>query len=174
MNDEASAEADPPGATTMRCSMMILPVLAIGLAVPAFAQQTNAVDQQTRQAVEAIVAKYVDAMNNGDGQALAALYVPNPTIITPRGKDTTRAQIEIGVETTHKMGLTVTAKVDDVEPLLGGQAVVVTAPYTATYTNNPATSQVEGYWMFVLERAGGGWKIRARSATRLMPAAPPR
>jgi uncharacterized protein (TIGR02246 family) len=158
----------------MRCSMMILPVLAIGLALPAFAQQTNAVDQQTRQAVEAIVAKYVDAMNKGDGQALAALYAPNPIIITPRGKDTTRSQIQNWVETTHKMGLTVTAKVDDVESLFGGQGVVATANYTASYTNNPATSRVEGNWMFVLERAEGGWKIRARSATRLMPAAPPR
>ena len=67
----------------MRRLMMIIPMLGISLTAPAWAQQTNTVDQQTRQQVEAIVTNYVDAINKGDGQAVAALFAPNPISITP-------------------------------------------------------------------------------------------
>ena len=43
--------------------LMIIPVLALAFTTPAFSQQTKAVDQQTRQKVEAIVTQYVDALN---------------------------------------------------------------------------------------------------------------
>jgi len=149
-------------------------VLAIAFAVPAFAQQTNAVDPQMRQQVEAVVMKYVDAINNGDGQAVAALYGANPISIDPRGKSTTAAQIQNTIEAVHKRGLTLAAKVDDVEALFGGQGVVATAPYTGTFANDPGSPHVQGNFLFVLERAGDGWKIRIFTASRLVPPAPAR
>lgn len=154
-------------------SVVTASVLAIAFAVPAFGQQTNTVDQQTRQQVEAIVMKYMDAINTGDGQALTALYGSNPISITPGGKATTVAQIQNEIETVHKRGLTLTAQVDDVGPLFSGQGVVATAPYTGTFAKDPGSPHVQGNFLFVLEHAGDGWKIRIFTASRLAPPAPP-
>ena len=74
------------------------------------------------------------------------------------------------LETDHQRGLAVTAKVEDVELLFGGQGVVASASYSATYSNPRMQQQVQGSFLFVLERGGDGWKIRAASATRLQPA----
>ena len=155
--------------------LTIMPVLAFAFATPAFSQQTNAVDAQTRQKAEALVMQYVDALNKGDGRAYGALYAPNPIDINPFGKyRMTGMQAQEAVEMPHKLGLTLSAKVDDVESLFGGQGVVVTAPYTATFSNNPATPQVRGNMLFLLERAGTDWKIRIQTASRLAPNAPAR
>ena len=72
----------------------------------------------------------------------------------------TAAQIQIYIEPVHKRGLTLTPKVDDVEPLFGGQGVVATAPYTGVFTNDPGSPHVQGNLLFVLEHVGDGWKIR--------------
>ena len=165
----------------MRHSMMIGPMLAIAFAVPAFAQQTNMADQQMRRQVEAIVKQYVDTLNRGDEQAYAALFAPNAITITPFGKDKKTSEPdqsaqfrESVVEKVHSMGLALTAEVDDVEPIFGGQGAMATASYTGTFTNTPATPQVRGNMLFVLEHAGDSWKIRVQTASRLAPAAPAR
>src|SRR4051794_10193633 len=102
--------------------LMIMPLLALAFTTPAFSQQTNAVDQQTRQKAEAIVMQYVDALNKGDGQAYGALYAPNAIDINPFGKyRMTGTQAQEAVEMPHKLGLNLSAKVDDVESLFGGQ-----------------------------------------------------
>lgn len=155
----------------MRYGAIVALMLAISFAGPAFAQQTNVADQKMRQEVEAVVTQYVDAINKGDAQSLAALFGPNAVDITPYGKYTQAAgQIEDSLEVPHKLGLTLAAKVDDIEPLFGGQGAVATAPYTGTLSNNPGTSQVRGNLLFVLERAGIGWKVRIATASRLVPA----
>jgi ketosteroid isomerase-like protein len=149
----------------------IIAALAIVFATPAYAQPTT-VDQKTRQQAEAIVAQYVDALSKGDGQALTSIYGQNPIDITPFGKNTSMAQIQNEAQEVHKRGLTLTAKADHVEPLAGGQVVVITAPYTGSYSNNPATPHVRGNLMFVAEREGGEWKIRAVSASRQVTPSP--
>ena len=53
----------------------------------------------------------------------------------------------------HKLGLILTAKVDDVEPIFGGQGAIVTAPYTGTFTD-PSIPPGRGNMLLVLERAG--------------------
>jgi hypothetical protein len=158
--------------TVTRKSLLIMAGLALGFAMPAFAEQTNTVDQQTRQQVEGIVAKLAETLSKADGQGNQALYATNAIEISAFGKSTGQ---QIGdLEDARKMGLAFTAKVDDIEPIFGGQGVVTTAPYTATFTNNPATHQVQGNLMLVLERDGGGWKIRIATFSRLASAAPPR
>jgi hypothetical protein len=158
--------------TMKRRSLLLTAVLALGFAMPAFAQQTNTVDQQTRQQAEGIVARLAETLSKGDQEGYRSLYASNAIDISAFGKATGQ---QIGdLEDVHKMGLTFIAKVDDVEPIFGGQGVVITAPYTATFTNNPATRQVQGISTLVLERDGGGWKIRIATFTRLAAAAPPR
>ena len=69
----------------MRRSIVIAPAMALALAVPALAQQTDA---QTRSQVEAVVMKWVDSLNKGDVQARAALQTADAFDITPFGKYT--------------------------------------------------------------------------------------
>ena len=158
--------------TMMRNSLLIMAVLAVGFAIPAFTQQTNTVDQQTRQQVEGIVARLAEALSKADGQGYQALYATNAIAISAFGKSTGQ---QIGdLEDARKMGLTFSANVDDVQPIFGGQGVMTTAPFTATFTNNPATRQVQGNLMLVLERDGGGLKIRISTFSRLATAAPPK
>jgi hypothetical protein len=48
--------------------------LAFGFAVPAFAQQKDAVDPQVADQLSALSKKTDEAFNSGDAAALAALY----------------------------------------------------------------------------------------------------
>ena len=100
--------------------------IALAFAAPVHAQQ---IDQQTRQQVDSILVKFVDALNNGDGQAIAAQFSPNLIVIGPRSKATTIAQLEDVIKAVHQRGLAITATVDDIEPLCGGQGIVATVPY---------------------------------------------
>jgi ketosteroid isomerase-like protein len=155
----------------MRYLIIMPSILAITFTVPASAQQTNVADQQTWQQAEAIVTQYTDAVNKGDTTALGATYAPNAIDINPSGifKDA-GTHFEI-TEKVHKMGLILKAKVDDVEPIFGGQGAIVTAPYTSTFAD-PAIPPGRGNMLLVLVRAGESWKIRAITASRLVSIAP--
>jgi hypothetical protein len=59
-----------------------------GFALPTFAQQTNAPDQQLRQRLVALIQKHSDAMNNNDAAAIAALFTEDADL--ERGPSTSR------------------------------------------------------------------------------------
>src|SRR6516162_11484380 len=48
--------------------------LALGFALPTFAQQTNTPDPQLREQIVALLDKFTEAWNSNDAAALAALY----------------------------------------------------------------------------------------------------
>jgi hypothetical protein len=54
-----------------------LVVLAIGFALPTFAQEQNAVDPEVRQQIETLLMKFREAFNKHDPAAIAALYTEN-------------------------------------------------------------------------------------------------
>ena len=56
------------------CLLLALVGLAIGLAVPSFAQEKAAVDPEMRQQIEAAVMKYSKTFNKHDAAAMADLY----------------------------------------------------------------------------------------------------
>jgi ketosteroid isomerase-like protein len=141
--------------------------IALAFAAPVHAQQ---VDQQTRQQVESIVVQFVDALNKGDDQAIAAQFSPNLIAIGPRSKATTIAQLQAAIKAVHQRGLAITATVDEIEPLFAGQGIVATAPYKGIAFNRPVRAQIEGNFLLVLERIGDSWKIHAAVATRSLPA----
>lgn len=143
-------------------------VLAAGLAIPAAAQQKDmAASPEMRQQAEAIAMKWMDAVNNGDAQGWASQFSATPVDITPYGVTTSAAQIGEVIQKVHKLGLHLSVNVEDVQPLFGGQGLMSRGTYSAKYTANPATSEVKGNWLQVLEREDGAWKIRATSVTRL-------
>ena len=59
--------------------------LAIGSALPTFAQQTNKPDPQLRQALLALAKKFEDAWNNNDAAALAALFTEDAVLVNDTG-----------------------------------------------------------------------------------------
>ena len=79
-------------------SLVTVPALAVVLAVPASAQQTGAVDQQTRQQVEALVLKWTDALNKGDGRHAGGAFRPEPDQHHAQWPSTTAAQIQNDIE----------------------------------------------------------------------------
>src|SRR5215469_2363043 len=67
----------PLGGTMKTCSLLTLVGLAISFALPAFAQQKDAVDPEVRQQIEAVNMKLFEASNKGDAAAAAAFYEQN-------------------------------------------------------------------------------------------------
>jgi ketosteroid isomerase-like protein len=145
----------------------IIALAAITVA-PANAQQ---VDAQTKQAVEAIGQKWVEAVNKGDGKAASALFTSDGFIIDVYGKNSGIKLDELS-QKVHEMGITIAAPTSDVKSLASGQVLLATGTFNVTYTNNPTTKTAEGNWMRVLVKDGSDWKIVAQNVTRQAPPQP--
>jgi uncharacterized protein (TIGR02246 family) len=68
--------------------------LAIGYVEPDFAQQKDTADSQFAEEVRALVAKYDDAFNRNDADAVTTLYTGDAVFETPNGTFTGRENIE--------------------------------------------------------------------------------
>src|SRR6516165_8265902 len=65
--------------------LLALVGLAISLALPIFAQQTNPPDPQLRQRLEAVIKKHTDALDKNDAAAVAANFTEDGVLVTPDG-----------------------------------------------------------------------------------------
>jgi len=68
--------------------------LAFGFAVPAFAQQKDAVDPQVADQLSALSKKTDEAFNSGDAVALGALYTEDAVLVNDTGPIYGREAIE--------------------------------------------------------------------------------
>ena len=68
--------------------------LALGVALPTLAQQTNSPDPQLRQVIDALAQKTDEAYNNGDAAAMVALYTEDAVLVTETGPIYGRSAIE--------------------------------------------------------------------------------
>ena len=68
-----------------------LGVLAIGFALPTYAQQKDLADPQTTQKILAIWKAHDEAMNNNDAAARAPFYTHDAVLVTPAGPITRSA-----------------------------------------------------------------------------------
>ena len=59
--------------------------LAIGFAVPAFAQQKDTVDPQIIEQLNALTEKFIEAVDNNDVAAVAALFTEDAVFVTDAG-----------------------------------------------------------------------------------------
>ena len=76
-------------------TLPVLLMLAMGLMVPASAQQTGASGRpEVRQAVDAFVAKYTDAYNRKDAAGVASLYTEDGILVQPGPMVTGRQDLE--------------------------------------------------------------------------------
>ena len=65
--------------------LLTLAGLALGYAVPAFAQEKDTVDPQIRQQLDALSEKYTEAFNKNDAAAIAALFTQDAVEVGPDG-----------------------------------------------------------------------------------------
>ena len=65
--------------------LLALVGLALGYAVPAFAQEKDTVDPQIRQQLDALSEKYTEAFNKNDAAAIAALFTQDAVEVGPDG-----------------------------------------------------------------------------------------
>jgi ketosteroid isomerase-like protein len=67
---------------------------AIGLTLPAFAQQKDTVNPKIAQQIRALASKYDAAFNRDDAAAVATLYTEDVVFKTPNGTFNGRQAIE--------------------------------------------------------------------------------
>jgi uncharacterized protein (TIGR02246 family) len=154
--------------------LLAIAVSAVSLATTALAQQSSQVDTQTRQQVDALVQRLDQALSNGDHAALSSVYMPGALVITPFGKLEDGKTDFHAANQLHGMGGRETSQVEDVQPVFEGQGLLVTAAYTLTFAPDRNIPTAHGYYLFVLEKTGDEWKIRANSSSRLVPSASPK
>ena len=139
----------------------IVPVLVASLMADQVIAQE--VDQQTRQQIEAVHMKWVDAINKGDLDVFSSLYTP-----TTIGVDAFGRQMGVNAELLqglHKNGITLSMPVEGVQALRGGQAAMAYGPFTSKYAD-PNLPPGQGNWVQVFERDGDAWKIRLVASSR--------
>jgi ketosteroid isomerase-like protein len=142
--------------------------LTVAMAPVAKAQQA---DSQTKQAVEAIVTKWTQAVNQGDDKTASSVFTSDALSIDVYGRSSGAQRAEV-TKKVHEMGVDLTNKVDDVRSLASGQALLASGTFTVRYTNNPNVKPgdtLTGNWMRVLVKEGSDWKIAAQSLVREAP-----
>jgi uncharacterized protein (TIGR02246 family) len=142
------------------CMLLILPLtLAGGLAVPATAQQS--LEQEARQAGEAIVQAYNKAGQSKDPAALAAVYTEDAILVMPGGPLVGREAIQQYFSEAFKRFTLQAAKLDTATLIAGGQVMLRTGSFTGVLqAPNTTPTPVKGYWATTDVREGGKWKIR--------------
>lgn len=107
-------------------SLTMASVRAIGLVIPAAAQQVS--DKETRQAAESSVDAYNRAVQKKDAVALAALFTEDAILIIPEGSISGRAAIEKGCAEGFKVYTqTEPSKLDQVKVISKGVRITVRA-----------------------------------------------
>jgi ketosteroid isomerase-like protein len=158
MRDEEEPDMRPILTTT---------ILALTVAMTPVAKAQQA-DNQTKQAIEAIVAKWTQAINQGDSKTASSVFTSDGFEMSVYGK-ASGAQLGEQTKKVHEMGIDLTSKVDDVHSLASGQAVLASGTFSVGYSNNPNVKPgdtLTGNWMRVLVKEGSDWKIAAQSLTR--------
>jgi ketosteroid isomerase-like protein len=164
MRDEKEGDMRPIVTTT---------ILALTIAIAPVAKAQQA-DNQTTQAVEAVVAKWTQAVNQGDSKSASSFFTSDAFGIDVYGR-TSGVQTGELTKKVHDMGIDLTNKVNDVRSLASGQVLLASGTFTVSYRNNPNLKPgdtVTGNWMRVMVKEGSDWKIAAQSLTRQAPPMP--
>jgi uncharacterized protein (TIGR02246 family) len=158
---------------TMAKSILIIAITILALSIAPIARAQQA-DDQTKQAIETMVAQWTQAINQGDSKTASSFFTPDALNIDVYGK-TSAARLSELTKKVHDMGINLTNKVDDVRSLASGQVLLASGTFSVSYSKNPNMKPgdtVTGNWMRVLVKEGSDWKIAAQNLTRQAPPAP--
>jgi uncharacterized protein (TIGR02246 family) len=146
----------------------IVPIVAIGLAMPAAAQHVS--DQDARQAGESVVQAFNKASQAKDAAGLGALYSEDAALITPDGPVFGRAAIQKLYEEDWKSVTEEPAKLDRVI-MLGDTVRSRTGSWSGVFHSPDGPVHVKGYWTTTDVRHGDTWKIRVETYNMTTPPA---
>jgi uncharacterized protein (TIGR02246 family) len=143
--------------------------LALGFALPTFAQETNTPDPQLRQQIVALLEKFTEAWNNNDAAALAALYTKDAVFCGGEGsgphygREAIEKHFAEGFKLFHFSNHIATP--DQYSPHVIGTAgneVWALGEWSMTIQskNGGNPMQIKGNWGTFLVRDGDGWKAR--------------
>jgi len=154
----------------IRHLLLTLVGLAIGLALPTFAQQPTAPDPQLRQALDDLFKTETEAYNNNDAAAFAALFTKDAVLVTNTGPVYGSEAIEKYQAAAFKEGhfSNFTHKWDQYSPhMIGpdGKEVWSNGEWSLTWqgkTGDPIP--LNGYWssISVLD-SDGVWKDKMQT-----------
>jgi ketosteroid isomerase-like protein len=146
--------------------LLALVGLAISFALPALAQQKDALDPQLRQVADTLSKKFDAAYDNNDAAAVAALFTEDAVLVTTQGPIYGRKAIE-----KHYAGVfqkvhfsNHVAKPDQYSPHIintDGNEMWWNGEWNVTLqgqTGGP--KQAKGYWTSIVVREGDTWKDR--------------
>jgi uncharacterized protein (TIGR02246 family) len=143
--------------------------LAIGFALPTYAQQKDLADPQTTQKIHASFQGFDEAHNNNDAGARAAFYTRDAVFVTPGGTITGRQAIEKWFADLYQWWHPKNSivKVDgNAFHLIGtaGNEAWATGEWSETgQGKNGEPIPIKGYWCMIFVRESDDWKIRVAS-----------
>ena len=144
--------------------------LAIGFAAPAFAQQKDAADPQIRQQIDALTKKWIDATDNNDAAALAALFTEDAVMVTDTagpiyGREAIEKYWADAFKQFHFSNHV--SKDDQFSPHIIGTAgneIWATGEWSLTIKGqNFGPIEEKGYWTEIYVREGDAWKVRMQT-----------
>jgi uncharacterized protein (TIGR02246 family) len=166
--------------------LVTLAGLAIGFAVPTFAQEKDTVDSRIAKQRDLLgdakalgefgelIQKQDDAYSKNDAAALAALFTEDALLVAPDGMFSGRQEIEKRYEDTFQRSPS-TLFSDPREHLLRAidNAAWSTGEWSSTLQSDAGTVFVRGYWSAIYVRDAGTWKIRLLTLSERPRPAPP-
>ena len=152
-----------------RLSLFAFLGLAIALALPTVAQQTDTPDPQLREQIVALFGKFTEAWNNNDSAALAALYTEDAVFCGGEGsgphygREAIEKHFAEGFKLFHFSNHIATP--DQYSPHAIGTAgneVWALGEWSMTIQskNGGSPMQIKGNWKDIFVRDGDGWKAR--------------
>src|ERR1700687_325111 len=143
----------------------IVPIIAIALALPASAQQS---DRTLRQQIESVASSYAENFNKQNASGIAGLYTKDGVLVNPAGP---QKSIEQYYQNSFKTGFNhQEITVDDVSSLGPDSAIAMGEYRISGRSQNGSALEQNGRWTASDVREGGAWKIRLLTAVPKGPA----
>jgi uncharacterized protein (TIGR02246 family) len=142
--------------------VVTLVVLAVGLALPTFAQEKDRFDPKIDQPIRLLATKYDAAINRHDGAAIAALYTQDAAWTTfhdgtYHGPQAIEKEYEkLYFKRWNKSNYSTTiGRINAV-----GNEVRSTGTWSCNYQGYATVGSDSGHYRWVIVREGDTWKIR--------------
>ena len=145
--------------------LVIVPLLVIGLAMPAAAQQIS--EQEARQVVEKSVADFDSALRSKDVAKSASVFTEDAVRVTPQGPMVGRSAIEKNLTEVFKVYNHDSSKVNQVMVING--MIFANGSWGGKIQGPNGLNPIKGYWSNTWVRDGGTWKMRMDAFNQTQP-----
>ena len=147
--------------------LLTLVGLAISFAIPTFAQKKDTIDPKVEQQVRVLAAKYDEAINRRDADAVAALYAQDGVWVTHDGAFHGRQAIEKAYAQLDFKSWQIGNYFTTVDRVIQvGNDVHSTGRWSCVHKSWSGTpGNADGHYSWTIIREGDSWKIRKNTAS---------